>query len=234
MESYVQFSMGSELMLPGDGLVNGVGEDKWAALEQKYVARAHRAEEQLQRSQERERSLRLQLDANRNSGVSLHTKLDLNLTTLDQRVAEMKETLLERDRAITRADRMVARLEQQNTALKKQLEHANEQLDERAEVERDLRLKLKSALERVKNVDEDKEALCTALGMSTQEEREMLLKEKHEIEARMVSEREMLEERVAKEKEEMDKIVQKLQEELQGVMDTAAFSGIHSQNSAPL
>ena len=65
----------------------------------------------------------------------------------------MRETLNERDSAILRSERIVAQLEQQNRSLKQQLEIANQKLDEHAELERQHRLKMKEALDKVKNAD---------------------------------------------------------------------------------
>jgi hypothetical protein len=127
--------------------------DKWSAVESRLLGRAQRAEEQLARALERERLLQQKLDAHARSDESLQKRLDLNLTVLDQKVADMRETLNERDRAILRSERIVAQLEQQNRSLKQQLEIANQKLDEHAELERQHRLKMKEALDKVKNAD---------------------------------------------------------------------------------
>lgn len=131
--------------------VNGAGS--LAVLENKLIGRCQRAEGQLARALEREQLLRQKLDAYAHSDQSLHKRLDINLAVLDQKVADMRETLSERDRATARSERIVAQLEQQNGALKQQLEIANQKLDDHAELERQHRLKMKDALEKVKNAD---------------------------------------------------------------------------------
>jgi chromosome segregation ATPase len=132
---------------------NGNGADALPVLENKLIGRCQRAEEQLARALEREQLLRQKLDAHAHSDQSLHKRLDINLAVLDQKVADMRETLSEKDRAISVSQRIVAQLEQQNGALKQQLEIANQKLDDHAELERQHRLKMKEALEKVKNAD---------------------------------------------------------------------------------
>ena len=138
---------------------NGNGADALPVLENKLIGRCQRAEEQLARALEREQLLRQKIDEQTHSDQSLHKRLDINLAVLDQKVAGMRDTLSEKDRTIAHSQRIVAQLEQQNGALKQQLEIANQKLDDHAELERQHRLKMKEALEKVKNADKVR-SLC--------------------------------------------------------------------------
>jgi hypothetical protein len=181
-------------------------------MEANMVVRAQHAEEQLSRALERERLLRQQLELHALSDESLHSRLGLNLSTLDEHVAKTKAALQERDRAVIRAERLTAQLEEQNKALKSKLESANQKLDDAAEAERSYRIKLKSALESAKHVERDKAALRDALGQSMQEEREALMKTHKDAQEGLAAELEAL---------RQDK--QRVDDELQAAKDTAAF-----------
>ena len=176
------------------------------------VVRAQHAEEQLSRALERERLLRQQLELHALSDESLHSKLGLNLSTLDEHVAKTKAALQERDRAVIRAERLAAQLEEQNKALKSKLESANQKLDDAAEAERSYRTKLKSAWESAKNFERDKADLRDALGQSMQEEREALMKNHKDAQEGLAAELEAL---------RQDK--RRVDDELQAAKDTAAF-----------
>jgi hypothetical protein len=138
---------------------NRNGADELPVLENKLIDRCKRAEDQLARALEREQLLKQKLDEHAYADQSLHKQLDINLAALDQKVADMRDTLSQRDLSIARSQLIVAQLEKQNGALKQQLEIANQKLDDHAELERQHRLKMKEALEKVKNADKVR-SLC--------------------------------------------------------------------------